>query len=97
MARRSGSGRSTGGWLRFFAFVSIMLLGLALAISFIFNRLGVAESISTWITRIALGIAILIPAFLSYYEARNKSTVWFVLWIIAVVLVAVFYILPWFF
>lgn len=96
MARRSTT-RSTGGWLSFFSFLAIMLLGLALAISFICSQLGVNEQISNWIERIAFGIAIVVPVFMSYYEARRKTTVWFVLWVIATVLVVVFYILRWIF
>lgn len=91
--KNSNNNRSNSGWLSLFSFVAIMLLGLALMLAFIFDALKVNESISTWIERIALAIAMIVPAVMSYREARKKTTVWFVLWVIAVVLVVVFYIL----
>jgi hypothetical protein len=70
-----------------------MLLGLALLLSFIFNRVGINTTIVWIIERVAIAIAIMIPLVLSYREARRLGTVWFVLWIIAVILVVVFYVL----
>lgn len=96
MAQRRTT-RSSGGWLSFFSFIAVMLLGLALMISFICEKAGWNAGTIPWILeRIALGIAIVVPVILSYYEARRKTTVWFVLWVIATVLVIVFYILRWF-
>ena len=89
MARRSSS-RSTGSWLALFSFIAVMLLGLALVLSFVFGWIDVG-----YIERVALGIAICIPLVLSYHEARRKSQTWFILWVVATVLVVVFYILGW--
>lgn len=90
--------RSNTGWLSLLSFIAVMLLGLALTISFICNATKLdTGKIASYIERVALAIAIIVPVFLSYYEARRKTTVWFVLWVIATVLIVVFYILNWFF
>jgi ABC-type xylose transport system permease subunit len=70
-----------------------MLLGLALLLSWILSALGLSTDVARWIENIAIAIALIIPLFLSYYEARRRGTAWFVLWIIAVILVIVFYVL----
>ena len=91
--RKNNNNRSNSSWLALFSFVAVMLLGLALMISFICSALDGNESVSSFIERIAFGIAMVVPAVMSYREARRKTSVWFVLWVIAVVLVVVFYIL----
>ncbi len=94
MARRSNGGRSNGSWLALFSFIAVMLLGLALAISLVLGKwVNGAESVAAWIQRIAIAIALVVPLIYSYYEARRHGTVWFVLWVIAVILIVVFYIL----
>lgn len=94
MAKRSSS-RSSGSWLALFSFVAVMLLGLALVLSFVFGWIDGMGNVVGYIERVALGIAICIPLVLSYHEARRKSQTWFILWVIATVLVVVFYILGW--
>ena len=94
MARRSSS-RSTGSWLALFSFIAVMLLGLALVLSFVFGWIDGMGGIVGYIERVALGIAICIPLVLSYHEARRKSQTWFILWVVATVRVVVFYILGW--
>ena len=94
MARRSSS-RSTGSWLALFSFIAVMLLGLALVLSFVFGLFVGMGGVVGYIERVALGIAICIPLVLSYHEARRKSQTWFILWVVATVLVVVFYILGW--
>lgn len=97
MSRRTTTSRSTPGWLKLFSFIAVMLLGLALVISVVLGKwihVSGAVSVAKWIEKIAIAIALVVPLFLSYYEARyNKSQVWFILWIIAVILIVVFYIL----
>ncbi len=90
MARRT---RGSGSWLALFAFIAVMLLGLALLLSFILGRLNINSNIVWILERVALAIAVIIPLVLSYREARRLGTAWFVLWIIAVILVIVFYVL----
>ena len=93
---RNRGGRGSGDLLALLAFIAIMLLGLALMLRFILGAIdSVNDGISGWIERVALAIAIFIPALLSYREARRRGTVWFVLWVIAIILVVVFYILAW--
>lgn len=90
--------RSNTGWLSLVSFIAVMLLGLALLISFICKVTKLNDgNISYYIERVAFAIAIIVPVFLSYYEARRKTTGWFVCWIIATVLIVIFYILNWFF
>lgn len=90
--------RSNSSWLSVLSYVAVMLLGLALTITFICKMTKLsAGNVPYYIERVALAIAIIVPVFLSYYEARRKTTVWFVLWVIATVLIVVFYILNWFF
>ena len=96
--RRSG-GKGTGDWMAFISFIAIMLLGLALALSFTFRMLNNHTSITIHtnipeiIERIAIALALIVPLVMSYREARARSNVWFVLWIIAVILVIILYVL----
>ena len=92
--RRRRSGGGTGQWMPFLSFVAILLLGLALMLIFTIGRVwGDFASIGRIIERIAIAIALIVPLILSYYEARSRGTVWFVLWVISMILVIVFYIL----
>lgn len=92
--RRTTGGRGT--WLGLFAFISVMLLALGIALGWILPALKVATDVARILKDIAIGIALVIPAIYSFYEARRRGIVWFVLWVIAIILVAVFYILPFF-
>lgn len=89
----SKKSNGSGNWLSFFSFIAVMLLGLALAISITIGKIWPdADSVAGWIKSIAIAIALIIPLIYSYYEARRHGNVWFVLWIIAVILIIVFYI-----
>lgn len=91
MARRT---RTRGSWLALFSFIAVMLMGLGIAIGVILgNWVSGAASVGNWIKNIAIAIGLLVPMFYSFYEARRQGTVWFVLWVIAVILIIVFYIL----
>lgn len=93
MSKSPKSPKNTVGWLAFFSFVAVMLLGLALAISFTIGRVwDSAADIAGWIKNIAIAIALLVPLFYSYKAARRYGKTWFILWIIAVILIVVFYI-----
>ncbi|MCL2062008.1 MAG: hypothetical protein FWH03_05220 [Firmicutes bacterium] len=107
MARRRTvrTSRGSTGWLQLFSFIAIMLLALALMLSWLLMALGVGTHVAGlgwgagfagWLSRIAIAMALTVPMFLSYYEARRQGTVWFVLWVIAIILVVVFYVLGWF-
>lgn len=99
MATRRSTVRTEAGWLRMFAFISVMLMGLGIAVGVVLGKInGNFIGVGNWIKNIAIAIGLIVPLFYSYYEARRHSVVWFVLWIIAVILIVVFYIwglLPW--
>lgn len=91
MAKRT---RSNGSWLGLFSFVSVMLLGLAITLTVLLGRfVDDISQITSLIEKIAIAIALVVPLVFSYREARRHGTAWFVLWIIAVILIIVFYIL----
>lgn len=72
-----------------FAFWLIIIIGIAMAVSGIFNFFDWewVNKFSAWVQSICFSLAMFIPIILSYRAACNKSTSWFVLWIIFVVLV----------
>lgn len=80
-------------WLRTLAFVSVMIMGLGIAVATILGKISSDFSrVGNWIQRIAIAIGLIVPMFWSYYEARMRGTVWFVLWIISIILIVVFYV-----
>ena len=79
--------------LRMLSFVSVMLLGLAITISAILGWIGTAAKIAGYIREIALLIGIIVLCWYSYYDAVTRTRGWFIAWVIAVVLIVVFYIL----
>lgn len=87
--------RSAGSWLSVFSYIAVMLLGLGITISVVFGWINNAtiNGVAAWIKHIAIAIALIVPLFYSYYEARRHGTTWFILWIVAVILVVVFYVL----
>lgn len=92
MARRRE--RSQGSWLQLFSFAAVMLLALALLLTVVNSKaeLGLGQVIG-WINNIAIALAVVVPCVLSYREARRQGTVWFVLWVIAIILVVACYVL----
>jgi len=77
-----------------------MLIGLGLALSWLFGLLAdtlvdfkAGRDVAAWIRHVAIAIALIVPLALSFREARRRKLLWFILWIIAVVLVVGFYIL----
>jgi len=100
VSRKSkNSNRGTGDFLAFLSFVAVMLLGLAFALARLFGWLADITEIfdfgvtaARWIQNIAIAVALIIPLALSFRVARKKGTLWFILWLIAVVLVVVFYV-----
>ena len=86
----------TPKWLRTLAFVSVMLLGLGIVVATILgvfkNKFPNVARVGHYIQRVAIAIGLIVPMFWSYYEARTRGTTWFVLWLVAVILITVFYI-----
>ena len=87
--------RTTSGGNRFslnkFAFWLIIIIGIAMAGVGLFSTFfdwDWVKKFSAWVQSICFALAMFIPIVLSYRAACNKSTAWFILWIIFVVLVA---------
>lgn len=93
MAKKSNN--SGGDLLGAIAFVAVLLMGLGIAIGVALNWTGNATimSIGNWLKNIAILLGLLVAIFYSYRAARTKTRVWFVLWIVAVVLIIVFYVI----
>ena len=75
------------------SFVAVLFMGLGIAIGVVFGWIDALASVGGWIKSIAIAIGLIALCLYSYYEARRHGTTWFVLWIVAVVLIVVFYIL----
>ncbi len=77
------------------SFVAVMLMGLGIAIGVALGWLksSTINNIGAWIKNIAIAIGMIALCWYSYYEARLHGTTWFALWIVAVVLIIVFYVL----
>jgi len=88
----SNRGRGSGNLLQFLAFLAVMILALALAASLVLFWIPGVSVVAQWVQRIIIGLVLIVPMFVSYPEARRRGTVWFVLWIIAIILIVVFYI-----
>lgn len=94
MAKRTTRTYSVPSIVRTLSFVAVMIAGLGIAIGVVLgNWVPGAAAIGGWIKNIAVAIGLLALCWYSYYHARTCSTVWFVLWIIATILVIVFMVL----
>ncbi len=79
--------------VKILSFVSVMLMGLGITIGVVLGFFDSFAAIGAWIKNIALAIGLIALCWYSYYEARLHGRTWFTLWIVAVVLIVVFYIL----
>ena len=87
---RSTSGGGTRITLNKFSFWVVVAIGIAMAVSGFLNFFDWAwvDKACRWVQTLCFALGMFVPCILSYRTARNKSTAWFVLWIICVVLVA---------
>lgn len=90
---RRSSHQQVPSWLYKLSFLSVMLLALALAVAGIFGFIESLKIVAYWIEKVALLFAVIVPCFMSYYHARVKTKGWYYLWIAAVIIVAVCYVL----
>ncbi len=76
-------------WMLQLSFWLVVIIGAAMAITGILHvaRIYEFDAAAAWIESICTAIALIIPVILSYRIARHKSTTWFVLWIVFVVLI----------
>ncbi len=81
--------------VRQLSFVAVLLMGLGIAIGVALGWLksSTVNNIGAWIKNIAIAIGLIALCLYSFYEARRRSMTWFALWVVAVVLIVVFYIL----
>ena len=79
--------------LRVLSYVTVLLLALGIALSVVLVWIPGAPAMGGWIKNIALLIGITVLCWYSYYDARTRSNTWFIVWIVAVVVIIVFYII----
>ncbi len=82
--------RSSGFSLNKFSFWIVIIIGIAMAVSGFLNFFDWAwvYRFSAWVQAICFALGMFVPLVLSYRAARNKELGWFILWIIAAVLLA---------
>ncbi len=84
-------------WMFELSFWLVVIVGAAMAIMGILNvihsKLGLEwgwfSTLLAAVQHVCFTIGMFIPVVMSYQVARRKTTVWFVLWIIFVILVVV--------
>lgn len=88
---------STNRWrhfVNFLAYIAVIMIGVALALSFILSKVGISSTIVDSISKVAYALACVIVCIASFYYARSKRNAWFfILWIISTVLIVVFMVL----
>ena len=78
---------------RIISFVAVLLMGLGIAIGVALGFINGAAGAGEWIKNVAIAIGLIGLCWISYYEARLHGRTWLILWVVAVVLIVVFYIL----
>ena len=97
MATRRTSRRtytySIPSFLRTLSYVVVLLLALAITIGAILGWWKEFAQIAGYIKGIAMTIGLIVLCWYSYYDARTRNSTWFIIWVVAVVIVIVFQIL----
>lgn len=91
--KNSNRSISYGSLFGLIALVAVMLLALAFMVSFIFGWIDAVRSVAGIITKIATAIALIITIAASYPAARRRGKTWFILWLVAAIIVFAAYIL----
>ena len=77
------------GFINFLAYCGLVLIGLTLLLNTIFKDGEITRALSL----IANVIAYILVSISAFYYAKSKRNMWFlIVWIVAVVLIVVFYI-----
>ena len=86
--------KSKGWLLNLCAFIAVIAIGVALALSMI----GMGGQISAWFRHIAEIFAYIVVAFYSFFFAFNQSgrnrLICIIIWVVAVVLIVIGFIVP---
>lgn len=78
------------GIINFFAFVAIVLVGVALLLA----NIGLNGDVSNALTLVANLLAYLITAIAGFYFVKNKNNVWcWVVYAVALILIIISYII----
>ena len=96
MSRRRGSNNQPIDLMQLLAFCAVILLGLWAFIIFIVNGTGfitIGGRGVQIINNIGVALGAIVAMFYSYRFARTRGTAWFVIWVIAVVVLIVFLVL----
>ena len=77
------------GWMFPLSFWLVVFIGAAMALTALMHLIGVTafDSAAAWIRSVCTALALIIPVVMSYQVARQKSTVWVVLWTVFVILI----------
>lgn len=84
-ARTSSSGLS----LNKFSFWIIIVIGMAMLVTGCLNWFDWewVNAFAGWVQGICFALGMFVPVILSYRYARNRTTAWFIVWVIMVVMV----------
>lgn len=88
MATTNGNGVR---FLNALAYIAVIAVGVALLISWLFKS---NSNLAGALTLIANALAYIITACYSWRFARTKGTIYVVIWVVSVVLITIFMILP---
>jgi len=95
MAKNSNSGRrrSMSSIMNFLSYVAVIFVGIALLISLILDWTNSSSDVANAFQLIATILSYIVIGVLSFYYARTKRNVWFlVAWAIAIVLILLFFV-----
>ncbi len=80
------------GFLRTLSYIVVLLLALGITIGAVLGWCGFG-GIANYIKGIAMTIGLIVLCWYSYFDARMRNRTWFIIWVVAVVIVVVFQIL----
>jgi nitrate reductase gamma subunit len=69
------------------------MIALAIAIGAVLGWWKEFAAIAGYIKGIAMTIGLIVLCWYSYYDARMRNRTWFIVWVVAVIIVIVFQIL----
>ena len=76
-----------------FRSIVVLMIALAIAIGAVLGWWKEFAAIAGYIKGIAMTIGLIVLCWYSYYDARMRNRTWFIVWVVAVIIVIVFQIL----